>query len=200
MKFEYLNTPFPHTIIRNYFSDEEIENIITEKNDIITNVNPLELIPDHDFHHKNLVNINKTFTFDLDRLYSNRREDSNILRCTRKIFTLSTNCSLNFKLNNYLKYIPLCRKDSSFLNVYKDGSYYDAHIDLSTLTVLSVVWDTPVEVPASDHLYFYDYDYSPNLYNNSCIIFPSYEVHGVKKINCSLDSQRITINQRLYVV
>ena len=201
MKFEYLNIPFPHTIIHNYFSEEEVENIITEKNDIILNVNPLDLIPENDLHHKKLINNNKTLTFDLDRLYTNRRENSNILLYTRKIFTLSNSCSLNYKLNNFLKYIPLSSRYSSFLNIYKDGSYYDAHIDISTLTVLSVVWDisTSVKECKSDHLYFYDYDYYPNLHHNSCIIFPSYEVHGVKKINCSSNSHRITINQRLYV-
>ena len=202
MKFEYLNIPFPHTIIHNYFSDEEVENIITEKNDIITNVNPLDLISDNDLHHKNLINSNKTLTFDLDRLYDSRRENSNILKYTRKIFSLSKNCSLNYKLNNFLKYIPISRRDTSFLNIYKNGSYYDAHIDLSTLSVLSVVWDTatPVSECRSDHLYFYDYDYYPDLQHNTCIIFPSYEVHGVKKISCSSNSHRITINQRLYVV
>ena len=202
MKFEYLNIPFPHTIIHNYFSQEEVENIITEKNDIIINVNPLDLISENDFHHKNLINSNKTLTFDLDRLYTDRRENSKILQYTRKIFTLSKNCSLNFTLNNFLKYIPISRRDTSFLNIYKDGSYYDAHIDISKLTVLSVVWDTSTSVNEckSDHLYFYDYDYYPNLHHNSCIIFPSYEVHGVKKINCSSNSHRITINQRLYVV
>ena len=55
MKFEYLNIPFPHTIIHNYFSEEEVENIITEKNDIIINVNPLDLISENDLHHKNLI-------------------------------------------------------------------------------------------------------------------------------------------------
>ena len=202
MKFEYLNIPFPHTIIHNYFSEEEVENIIAEKNDIITNVNPLDLISENDFHHKNLINSNKTLTFDLDRLYTDRRVNSKILQYTRKIFTLSKNCSLNYNLNNFLKYIPISRRDTSFLNIYKDGSYYDAHIDISTLTVLSVVWDTSTSVSEckSDHLYFYDYDYYPNLHHNSCIIFPSYEVHGVKRINCSPNSHRITINQRLYVV
>ena len=202
MKFEYLNIPFPHTIIHNYFSEEEVENIIAEKNDIITNVNPLDLISENDFHHKNLINSNKTLTFDLDRLYTDRRVNSKILQYTRKIFTLSKNCSLNYNLNNFLKYIPISSRDTSFLNIYKDGSYYDAHIDISTLTVLSVVWDSSTSVSEckSDHLYFYDYDYYPNLHHNSCIIFPSYEVHGVKRINCSPNSHRITINQRLYVV
>jgi hypothetical protein len=200
MNIQHKSEPFDHTIIYNYYSEAEVNNIFFEKKKLIETCNPLDFIGSNDYHHQQLIKNSKTNSFDLDKIFANNRTNSNILNYTNKIFeiALKDDC-FNYKFNRYLKYILSSRRHLTWLNVYKQGSEYESHQDLSVLTVLCVLWESSNDKVQEDNLFFSEFNYVPHLPNNSCIIFPSYEYHEVKKLQCDLDSERISINTRLYI-
>ena len=199
MNIVHKSEPFDHTIIYNYYSEEEVSNIFLEKKRLAENCNPLDFVGSSDYHHQQLIKNSNTNSFDLDKIFAKNRTSSNILNYTSKIFEIDFKESFNHKFNRYLKYIPLTSRHVTWLNVYKQGSEYELHQDCSVLTVLSVLWESSKDEVQKNNLIFSEFNYIPHLPSNSCIIFPSYEHHGVKKLQCEQESQRISINTTLYI-
>ena len=195
MKITNLNTPFYHTVIEDFFNIEELK-IIDE--DLI------QLNLDNKFsvdgHHSDLVQRHGTRAFCLDQIYEGRREESPILRCMRKIFGLDADGLLDKTTNPFLNYLRISNKDTTFVQMYQDKCAYGEHQDGSVLTMLYVLYNEPKSYSGGD-LIFTSHDYQPEIKNNSCLIFPSYELHKVTPIQANDEYlKRFSINQRIYVV
>jgi hypothetical protein len=199
MHIENFKIPFHHTIIYDYFTDWEINQIFNEKNYLMSKGDPLQYIESHDEHHKNLITNENVITYRVDTHYQGEREKSAILNLIKKIYSLNSMGFLNYNENPYLKYISASNSDETYINVYKNESYYSKHPDKSVLSMVYVLWEGFGNF-SGGNLFFEEYNYSPYLLNNCCIIFPSYEVHEVKKLLCDETLSRFTINQRIYCI
>jgi Rps23 Pro-64 3,4-dihydroxylase Tpa1-like proline 4-hydroxylase len=197
MKIVNITEPFLHTIIYDYFSDVEVNSIIKEANTIYHSFNPLDLLDSKDEHHKSLITVGHTATFGIDQLYNGKRQNSAILEASTKIFILDNTRSLDYNKNRNLKYIHNTKNVTTYLNIYKTGSFYGMHDDDSVLTVLTILSD--IKEKLKDCLTFPEFNYTPILPHNACIIFPSYELHQVDRVECYSNSSRISINQRMYI-
>jgi hypothetical protein len=195
MRVKHFKRPFNHTIIYDYFDKNEIDSINKE----------IKLLKDNGNITKRSVLNRETDSagFEpnhcvLDTVYEKNRSRSDILGLMQKIYKLYFNEKLG-KQNPFLNYIVESNGDSTFLNVYKNGNSFIKHTDNSVLSFVYCFWKEPKEFDGGDFI-FTNYDYKPNLKNNSCLIFPSYEMHEVSKIETNDEKiERITINHRLFI-
>jgi hypothetical protein len=186
MDIETYRDPFYHTIIKNFYNKKE-EELIWQEIEFLNQPGKLQ--------HSTLTGdpggIDKVGIF-LDDLY-NFRQVSNILTINRKIFNI-TNL---FSDNPFSKYLEGCNYDRTMLSYYENDSYYKPHKDRFVLSAVTLFFKEPKKFSGGE-LHFDEYNYTPDLYHNDMIIFPSCETHSVSKI--ILDTQedgmgRYTINQ-----
>jgi Rps23 Pro-64 3,4-dihydroxylase Tpa1-like proline 4-hydroxylase len=196
MNIQHLQYPFYHTIIYNFFDVHELNLINAELHSLFTS--DYKIKPD-DEHHLNLLNKDKTQDYNLDIIYENRREQSNILMLIKKIYTLDNNI-LDTKQNPFLSFIKASNHDNTRVNKYHNLSSYSKHHDNAVLTMMYPFWKDPKEFEGGD-LFFANHEYKPYLKNNSCVIFPSYEMHELTQIKSKNDNvNRVSINQRVFIV
>lgn len=194
MNIQNLKTPFYHTVIHNIFSADELAQISKE----LAFMTSFKLENRNDEHHNRLLKENNTLSFSLDEFYSTNRNDRNILRLARKVYDLYNEKKLSVVDNPYLAYIPSSNADNTFIQAYTNGSSYYEHPDLSVLTFLFVI--EGAEKFEGGKLHFTTHDYYPDLPSNSCIIFPSFEMHELTPIKTESDSVvRISINHRIFI-
>jgi hypothetical protein len=175
------------------FDDIEIAQINKEVDGFIKkNVNN-----DLDEHHAQLFSKNKTTSFCLDTVYIDARDKSNILKLIKKIYEMNSRGVLASNDNPLLKYIGLSNFDNTYLQLYRDGSSYFEHRDNSILTFLYQF----KRGSTGGNLVFTDYNYTPYLNNNCCLIFPGFEQHRLTTVEASNkdDVVRFSINQRIYI-
>lgn len=182
MNIKYLNKPFFHTIIDDFFNTTEIEGILKEISDVQNNSDQLQ-----DRHHDQVA----AKSYSLDVFYENHRDDSLILNLITKIYRTK----LNTQLNPLLNYIGISNWDNTMLHAYANGASYFEHHDNA---VLSFVYTFRIKDYTGGDLCFGDYN--PNLKHNSLIIFPSYERHHVTAINTTeTGAVRYALNQRIFI-
>lgn len=197
MKVVTLLHPFPHTIIYDYLSSIEVENIIKEKNYLLQTFNALDLLSPGDEHHRDLIINCKTDTYNLDDIYNGKRQDSATLNIMQKIFQLYGAGCLNTYTDRNLKFMAFSNIIRTYMNVYNEGSFYKMHQDNSVLTLLTALNESQ-NYELQNCLTFPEFNYTPNLPHNTCIVFSSYELHEVMRLRSSTPT-RISINQRLYI-
>tara|TARA_R100001594_G_C4007147_1_gene256108 strand:- start:173 stop:751 length:579 start_codon:yes stop_codon:yes gene_type:complete len=187
MKFHHLKDPFYHTIIENYFEDDELNKIILEIEGLDTSNMKT------DTHHAELYERDRSEAYYIDGIYRENREESNIIKYTRNIFGIDWRKS--FKNNPFLKFIPFSNYDIVYLQKYISGSSYSEHYDNSLLTCVYTIHAQEFE---GGQLSFPDYRYVPDVKHNSCIIFPGCEKHEVKEVRSRNSNYvRYTLNQRV---
>lgn len=182
MKIIQLKKPFYHTIIHDYYTDEEVDSIWEE-------IHSLRDILDQNEKTAH----GGRLSLYLDYTYVERRRESNILVANRKIFKMYEELSEN----PFASYLPNFNLDHTILNYYPDESFFTAHTDYYVLSISTTLWKTPKAFEGGS-LHFPKYDYTPNMNNNTTILFPSFEQHGVTEIKMTekgYDTGRYTINQ-----
>lgn len=190
MIIQHLSYPFHHTIIYDYFSKIEFEEIYDECEYISSNVPVKDFDAIGDIHHSELVKFDKTKPYFLDEMYCDNRNKSNILIHTRKLF------HLDLTDNPFSEYIKTSTHDRTTLNVYKKGSSYHKHKDTCILTVIHTIWKEPKTWTGGD-LFFSDCGYKPFLKSNCCFIFPSFNRHEVQALQG--DGVRYTVVQEINI-
>jgi hypothetical protein len=189
MKIKYIEKPFYHTIIYDFFDDAELNDIKNEIN-LIKNEH-VQL----DQHHESILANGNVKSYSLDILYENRRHESKILDLTTKVYKLYFDGKIDRSKNRFLNYIGLSNADNTMLHAYgNDSSYYEHH-DKSVLSLVYPFFDTDFD---GGELVFGNY--KPKLESNCCLIFPSYEQHKVTQIKTTESGiVRWTINQRIFI-
>ena len=183
-----LSNPFHHTIIHNFYNDEE-QKLIWEELDFLNKPNKL-LSPDKTADP--FASSNKKSIF-LDVLYNQNRQISNILTVNRKIFSI-TNL---MKENIFSNYFRIVNRDFTMISYYEDGAFYAPHDDLFVLSSVTTFWKEPKNFDGGE-LRFVDSNYTPEMYHNTMVIFPSFVNHEVTPIcmkNNDGTNGRYTINQ-----
>lgn len=181
MNIEYLTYPFEHVIIKNFFTEEETKEVLEELN--------------------TALEFNRMFTSKTKKFKNSAGSENGTLKSDRLAFNLDEMFKGNSKTNKHchkIFYPPLSDKlveNSNFCNflrnlnytglvvgVYKDGDYYLPHYDASVISLVGHVWQEGTSFEGGE-LYFPEYnDYSISPEFNKFIIFPSYILHGVKKV------------------
>lgn len=200
LDYVLLTEPFPHVIINNSFTPEELKLIWVELQ-FLTQPHKLQT-PEKtgsayevDLSGKKIFGKNNSGVW-LDEIFSKDRNLSDILRFNRKIFDIGFNDDL-IKQHWFFKYLKFCNNDMTLLSYYEDGGYYKAHPDIATITVVTHLFKEPRMFEGGD-LSFPDFDYNVGLVNNRTIIFPSVINHEVSNVKVTSDEElsgRFTISQ-----
>lgn len=188
MKIKFLKEPFPHIIVKNYFTEQELSDIWVELH--FLSVNNKLLSPEKtESAWKNLnsdekILIKNNYGIWLDNIYTNRNI-SDILTHSKKLFssefiTEAVNYDWIFR---YLKYSTA---DTTLLSYYENGGYYAPHYDSCSLTALIHLYKEPQYFNGGE-LSFPEYNYNYGLKNNHMILFPSILDHEVSKVMMHTD-------------
>lgn len=189
MRIKHLKKPFYHTIIYDFFNQDEIDIIKNE-------INELQGVDNKkDEHHKKVLENGNIESYMMDAIYNDRRHDSKILNLITKIYEMYWDGKLDLSKNPSLNYIGLSNADNTVVHSYKNDSSYFEHHDQSVLSFLYPFFDKPFD---GGELVFGDY--TPKLESNCCLIFPSYEKHKVLPIKTEETGVvRWSINQRIFI-
>ena len=189
MNLSNLSHPFYHTLIHDFYDDEE-QKLVWEELEFLNKPNKL-LSPDRTGDP--LASPNKKSIF-LDALYGHNQQVSNILTVNRKIFNILDLMKEN-TFSNYLRSVNI--RYQTMLSYYEDKAYYSSHRDAFTVSSVTTFWKEPKKFTGGE-LRFVDFDYTPEMYHNSTIIFPSFVNHEVTPIcmeNNDGINGRYTLNQ-----
>ncbi len=115
----------------------------------------------------------------LDGFYSGKREESNILRVNRKLFSTEV-VKLLEGLHTFFRYISESSEDNTKIHYFNKGNHYKQHIDSTTVTAISYFHDIPKTFTGGE-LIIESQLQLPCL-NNSLVIFPSILWHEVTPV------------------
>ena len=177
---EKLAHPFPHLIVRNMYTEQELDLIWQELNFLTYSsklTGPENYLGAQNDLGEYLSNAKALF---LDTVYQ-KREYSNILTVNRKLFNGGFTQFFS-ELSPDLKFIPLVNYDITKVRYYQNGEYYKPHIDHKFAALsLSYFYRNPKQFSGGE-LFFPPYDYEFDCTHNSMILFPGYVEHGVKEV------------------
>jgi Rps23 Pro-64 3,4-dihydroxylase Tpa1-like proline 4-hydroxylase len=188
MDINYFNEDFPYITIKNTYTESELEliweelNFISSSEIFLNSKNPYfgSAISDN-----KILRNNKSIW--LDDFYSSR-ENSNILRINRKLFTeynkiFDPHPSWLFK--NFE-----CTEDNTLISYYENGGYYKKHKDYSFFTALTWFYKEPKRFSGGDLYMFLDNtSIKIEIKNNYTLIFPSLIFHEVSKISMNSENE-----------
>ena len=184
MNYQFVENPFPFIIINDFFTEEELL-LVWKELDFLTSAEKLDdesktssaKYEDGKYKKKN-------YGVFLDIAYS-KREMSNILKTTRKIFD---NDFMKAAENNHwvFRYLSKSSGDNTLVSYYEDGGYYDYHHDSSSMSLIIHLFKEPKKFTGGEIIFEGDLDLS--LVNNRAILFPSMISHKVNAIKMFDDS------------
>jgi len=179
MNVVYYESPFPHAVIENFYSSQELD-LIWEELKFLTH--PSKMKPPQytdtakDPTGEALKNNSGLF---LDKIFPNRNI-SNILTVSRKFFDGKLAEAIG--LNNIIgKYIKFSQSDTTLLSYYENGGYYKPHVDFATLTAVTWIYKEPKQF-VGGQFSFTEFEHEIPLQNNKTVIFPSCYEHGVESV------------------
>lgn len=177
MIFTPVKEPIPYLVIDKTFTSTELTCIYTE----LEFLHPKLLDPQSTgtaIKEDGTPGKKNTGVF-LDTLYTNR-EFSDILKYNRKFFTESIfkeaeNCHPAYGL------LKTTSKDDTLLSYYDNNDYYEKHLDLTAITIITWFFKEPKNFTGGD-LLFSDYNIKITPENNKSIIFLSCYHHEVTPV------------------
>jgi Rps23 Pro-64 3,4-dihydroxylase Tpa1-like proline 4-hydroxylase len=179
-----LTHPFPHLIIENIYNDVELK-LIWEELEFLNKPKkfhePEKYGASYSISHENVIKYNtNSKALDLDYIYSDRNI-SNILRINVKTFNYA---QIYSNLSPYnLKFLQ-ANFSITKIRYYENGDYYLPHSDCKYDTLACTYFYKQPKKFAGGELFFPQFDnYQLSCKNNSCVIFPSYFMHGVKEVH-----------------
>lgn len=179
MKIEFITVPEHCAIIRNWHSQEELDQIWPEmehlrKNFMLDAKNDLNGTASIDSEK-----IKKGKSLFIDMIYNTNRDASSILRFGRKLFDEELNDILS-KECSYFQQILKSRRDTMLINYYDEGDEYRSHFDESLYTACTFLWHEPKSFEGGN---FFLRDKQIEIENNMTVIFPGFVEHGAEKVS-----------------
>jgi predicted 2-oxoglutarate/Fe(II)-dependent dioxygenase YbiX len=178
MFLDYYDSPIPHAVIKDYFNEQELNEVWEEIN-FLTYKDKLLSADITGSATNNSILQKKNHGIFLDGLYTNRAT-SNILKHTRKLW--------NSELTNFLKekhfifrYLETSNLDITLLNYYDEDDYYNWHYDYCILSAVIHLYKEPLKFSGGDFMLENENCRFP-IENNRMIIFPSCANHAVTPI------------------
>ena len=169
--------PFPHLIVENFYNEEELELLWEELNFF---TKPGKLLEAKDYG--GVVDRTNAYAVQLDGVFGNHRQMSNILTINRKLFT-SDALQVFGKIHDCCSIAKDCNHDITKLRYYHNNDYYEPHTDRPFQFLgFSYFYKEPKKFTGGE-LLFPKYDYTVSCENNSIIIMPGWVEHGVSKVS-----------------
>lgn len=179
MKVIKNKTPFPHVIIDDFYTDDELHHIWKEL-DFLSYKHKL-LLPEHSgsAFDKSGKPLKQNYAHELDGIYHDRSK-SNILSYNRKLFDLELakeiiDCDFSFRTWDNVNV------DGTILSYYENGGHYKSHADGSFYTCLTWLYQEPKAFDGGN-MYFEEYDYHLEICNNRAVLFHSPVKHQVTEV------------------
>jgi len=194
MQPQTYQTPFPHVIIPNYFSEYELKRVWKEL-EFLTYEDKLR--PPNQTGTASSPEgkiLKKNAALFLDELYANR-DISDILKFSRKIYDAQDIRNLIASSSWQLR--PWRDNISNFntlVSYYENEDYYEPHYDYGYYTVLIHLYKEPRKFTGGE-LYLPEFNFTLENSSNRLFIFPSQLDHQVKPIKM-LSQERYSGNGR----
>lgn len=193
MNPNYSSHPFPHVMIDDFYTPEELGLVWNE----LAMISPVLKPPEHTQAARSLSDgtiLKSNLGVFINDVYKSLAV-SPIVRANRKLFDEPfMNTLINW--NPIFSFLPNTNFDNSLVQFYSNGQYYKPHRDSSTYSVVTCLYQTPKSYTGGE-LRFPDFDYSVDLNCNQSILFPSYLLHEVTPVATDIDDIsrcRITIS------
>ncbi len=123
----------------------------------------------------------------LDYFYSDRMSSS-ILRLNRKPFADEEIRNTFANLNPYHFHYLNLDYDNTLIQYYENSDYYKSHTDKAMFSLVTWFNKEPKRF-AGGNFKFTDLDYTIEIENNMCVIFPSFLWHEVEEIKITETSK-----------
>jgi Rps23 Pro-64 3,4-dihydroxylase Tpa1-like proline 4-hydroxylase len=182
-KINIFKEPFPHLIIENFYTNEELE-LIWEEFKFLTRPGKLY---EPGFVHgawdaEKQEFMTKSRSLSLDSAY-NDKNLSNIITVTQKLFNHGfLNIFFDkFPQHKKILYTNYCITKARY---YHNGDYYEPHTDIFHDFLAFSYFNKEPRKFLGGELFFPEYgDYEFKCLNNSLILLPSCVTHGVKLVS-----------------
>jgi Rps23 Pro-64 3,4-dihydroxylase Tpa1-like proline 4-hydroxylase len=199
------NKEFPYLIIDNWYTKKE-EQMIWKEIEFYSSIGKENLLRAETtiVAKKNEKPLGKAYRVYLDTLYNfNYRNNSNIIRLMEKQRTKEFH-DLITKTMVMGRVFKNTNSDNSMLSYYEHEDYYEPHVDNFQFTCLIWFHKIPKKYEGGE-FYFPESRNVIESKHNRLLIFPSYYLHGVKKIkfknkNNKFGQGRYTITHFYYTV
>ena len=165
--------PFPHLIIEDFYSEDELK-LIWRELDFLTSANkflPANL--DGSTTNSNALSVS------LDDVYKYKRYSS-ISFVNQKILLPEIKDAF-LSLNELFGHMHMVNDMFIKLKYYENGHNYPKHTDVALFTGINYLYKEPKKFEGGD-LYFNDHDYKVELKNNMFILFMGCLPHSVTPI------------------
>lgn len=173
MRYTFYNDPVQFCVIKDYYTDDEVDSIKSELSSLSKHLNEPSLTGSARGFSGEIRKNNKGLF--LNDFYRNHR-DSSILTLGEKLFGgVAWDLA---KEHWFYKYLENAHS-ATLVSYYENGSYYKPHRDTSLMTAIYYIWDEPKPFEGGD-IYFGDFKVP--IENNSLLIFPSITQHEVKPV------------------
>jgi len=175
MKVQLMTDPFHSLLIEDLYDPDEL-NVIWDE---IEYLRPHFVDGDEATYSAEVdgQSIKRNKGILLDRHFKDNRDESDILKINRKIFTLLK----QLKSGSWFFDEVSCNLDYTLLSYYENSDHYKTHKDAATITALTWFYREPKRFEGGD-LKFPDYDITVPVKSNGCILFPSKINHAVTPI------------------
>jgi hypothetical protein len=165
----YFTEPVTFCIIKNFYSEDELEIIWKE----LENLKPQFGGPEKTGTAHNALGHPKK---DNKGIFLPQGNPITILN--RKLFRPELIHDLS-KLNWFFGFLKHLNQDSTLVSYYEDSGHYKAHTDESIITAIHYLWKEP-KTFVGGGLFFGDFEVP--IENNCLLIFPSCTLHEVKPL------------------
>lgn len=172
MKYSFYTHPVTFCIIRDYYTEDEVELLLDELDNLKPELQPPEVTG-------SAMNIRGEVHKKNNGLFIENNQNI-IVKLNRKLFgEVSWELAKNNWFYSYLKQEVY---DRTLVSYYEDGGYYKPHRDKSLITAIYYVWKDPKTFEGGD-LYFGDFRVP--IEKNCLLVFPSSTEHEVKVVKGS---------------
>ena len=175
MKAEFRMEPFPHVLLREFYTDNEMKAVMEEKKKLDPHLLPPEMTGSA-IHGPT----GHTLKYNSGLFLSGNMPHSEMISCARNHMFDELLSQVDCKWWGY-QWRSL-NTQSWMLSRYTDGQYYNAHIDKAQFTLLIWFYEEPKPFTGGD-LIFPDFDnYTIPCDNNTGIIFYGQMRHEVPPV------------------
>jgi len=183
--------PFPHLVIDDYYSKDELAAIHQEIVELKPHANNPELVGAA--KDRNTLLVKKTGSGLFVDIFYGDRSQSKILEYNRKLFNADI-VETAVKTSVFYRHLSNCDYDATLLNYYDSGEEYRQHHDKATL---STVWFYAVGDITSGDFEFTNDKYTVPFVKNRLVLFPSCVNHAAHASYSDTGGYRVTIAQFL---
>lgn len=183
MIIEYAPEPFDMLIIKDTFSNNELEKIWAELSHLY-HANcflPPERTGGAKDDDGNYLKQNSAVF--LDYIYQKRNFSSILPLLQEKLLSNEIKNKLIEK-NDIFNNLNAVNQHATLISYYEDSDYYNPHFDASVLSTLTYIFKEPKNFNGGDISFYYKNNkFTINVENNLSIVFPSGYFHEVSSVN-----------------